>query len=63
MTFTVRIECDNIAQAIRSFTLFQSMNEEVARLLREAASRLENGESCGGLRDANGNSVGGYEYA
>lgn len=32
--------------------------EEVARLLRETAEKVENGEDYGNLRDINGNNVG-----
>lgn len=35
--------------------------EEVARLLRYTASRIERGGHSGPIRDANGNTVGRYE--
>jgi len=33
---------------------------EVARILKDAARRVEGGETSGGLRDANGNTVGSF---
>lgn len=49
--FTLTIETENAAFA-------NNMAGEVARILREAADRLEAGGEVGVLRDANGNKVG-----
>lgn len=35
---------------------------ETARILRDVAGRLENGESGGTVRDINGNRVGDYGF-
>ncbi|GAA3751143.1 hypothetical protein GCM10022379_19530 [Micromonospora maritima] len=50
----VEIETDNAA--------FQNGQaaEEAARLLREAADRIADGATIGGLRDHNGNNVGQF---
>jgi hypothetical protein len=57
MRFKLDIQCDNAA--------FEEPATEIARVLREAATRIEGGElpegSGGGkLRDSNGNTVGGW---
>lgn len=38
-----------------------SRAEEVARLLREIAADLDNGDVCGGIFDINGNKVGTWD--
>ncbi len=56
MRFSVYIDCDGDAFA-------EDPTPEIARLLKQIAQRMEqDGESCGGLRDTNGNSCGGFEY-
>ena len=35
--------------------------EEVARILRQTAEKVENGEDYGNLRDSNGNNVGHWD--
>lgn len=54
MKFTLEIDCDNAA--------FQENDGdqyvEVARILREAADRIENGRDSIALIDLNGNRVG-----
>ena len=37
-------------------------HDEVVRLLRQVADRLESGELSGDVRDINGNKVGTYGY-
>lgn len=58
--FTLTIETDNEA-----FTA-GALGDEVARILRKVADRAEEGLSLGvdggKLMDANGNSVGRWEY-
>ena len=39
----------------------ESPREEVARLLRQTAKRVENGSDYGYLRDINGNTVGHWD--
>jgi len=57
MKFTVEIQCDGAA-------FDDDPTCEVARLLRQVASRVEkDGEPRGGLVDGNGNSVGSYGFA
>lgn len=51
MKFTLTIECDNAA-------FEDSRNDEIARILRAAARRLEQGGIGTSLHDANGNKVG-----
>jgi len=51
MKFTITIECDNAA-----FT--DDAAHEVARILREAADKLERGQTEFKLMDYNGNTVG-----
>lgn len=56
MKFKLEIQCDNAA--------FEDAPElETARLLREAAHRIQRGEKRVRLRDVNGNHVGegGFE--
>lgn len=38
-----------------------SRNYELARILRQIAERLENGENAGRVLDYNGNKVGAFE--
>ena len=51
--FTLTIKTDNAA--------FADLETEVARILRDAARRIEGGETDGKLRDANGNTVGRFD--
>ena len=54
--FTLSIETGNAAFG-------ESLNEEnaeIARILREVAAKLENCQTCGPIRDANGNTVGAF---
>lgn len=53
--FTLSIKTDNAA--------FEDPNAEVARILRDAAERVEQGFSRGLLRDINGNTVGDFDFA
>lgn len=52
MNLTLSIKCDNAAFA-------DDPGAEVARILREAASRFERGDREVVLSDCNGNKVGG----
>lgn len=54
--FRLHLDCDNAA-------FEDAPGEEIARILREAADRIESGDLPGGftnLRDMNGNAVGAY---
>jgi hypothetical protein len=54
--FRLQIACDNAA-------FEDNMGGELARILREVASRIERGEDCGSfvnVRDINGNVVGSF---
>jgi hypothetical protein len=56
MRFRLNLECDNAAFA-------DDMQFEIARCLRDVASRIERGEDCSKYRnilDANGNPVGTF---
>lgn len=55
-TFHLSIEIDNAA--------FQDNNapHEIARILREAADKIADGQTLGKLRDINGNTVGAFNY-
>jgi hypothetical protein len=53
--FALRISTSNDAFADGSDL------EEVARILREVADRIEAGEPAGQVRDINGNTVGNYK--
>lgn len=53
--FTLAIKTDNAA--------FEDRNAEVARILRDAAEKVEDfGLPESGLLDVNGNLVGGYKF-
>jgi hypothetical protein len=54
--FKLTIQTDNAAFTDQEET-------EVARILREIATKLENGRSGGFPRDANGNNVGEWELS
>lgn len=54
MEFTLHIKCDSAA-------FEDNPGREIARILRNAARRAENGEDFGQLLDANGNVVGEME--
>lgn len=58
MKFTLNIDCDNAA-------FDDLIGYEVARILRELASRMESDETptAGRVRDANGNQVGAFSFA
>ena len=53
MRFTLNLQSDNAA-----FT--EDPGTEVARILREAADRLEAGQEDANCRDINGNTVGSF---
>ncbi len=53
--FIFKIETDN--DAFR-----EDDTAEIARLLREAADKLEEGQTARGVKDLNGNRVGQWEY-
>jgi hypothetical protein len=53
--FTVKIETGNAAFEPRP-------HDEIARILRELADRIEAGKFTRSLRDANGNTVGRVEW-
>lgn len=55
MLFTIHIECDNDSFA-------EDKGEEVARILREVAMKIEDGYTTCYLNDSNGNSVGMAEF-
>jgi len=57
MKFTLTIESDNDA-----VTDPQTGNLEVARILRDAAQRIEDGAISNVCRDTNGNVVGHWRY-
>lgn len=73
---TLTIETDNSAFGFGSEKAYESMGFEVARIMREAAGKIENSphsltvDSCPGgkvfrgiiLRDINGNVVGSVSY-
>jgi hypothetical protein len=50
--FTLKIKTDNAA--------FDDTAQEIARILRDTADRLERGGEFGTLRDINGNTVGEF---
>ena len=54
MKFTVSIDCNNSA--------FDDGNTELARILRDLATRLDNGVTQAILKDINGNIVGQAEF-
>lgn len=54
MTFLLKIETDNAAFADGNAA------SEVARILRETATKIESGHTDGKLRDSNGNTVGSF---
>ena len=49
----IQINTDNAA--------FEDKNFELARILRELADKIENGQEEGSLFDYNGNKVGGFK--
>ena len=56
MDFIVSIGCDNAA-------FKPDAGPEVARLLRDLAERISNGEREGYFHDENGNKVGVWEFS
>jgi hypothetical protein len=52
--FSLKINTDNSA--------FEHPEQEIARLLRQIADRLEHSTRTGVIRDINGNRVGDYAY-
>ena len=54
MRLILEINCENSA-------FDADRNNELSRILRDAAERLSNGKEYGALRDLNGNCVGDYE--
>ncbi len=63
MIFEIKINCDNDAFASDDGSVF-NRNDEVARILREAADELENEMPSNGraLIDRNGARVGAYDF-
>lgn len=59
MKFQLTINCDNAA----FFVDDDLQGEEIARILREAADKLEHGHAAGPLYDVNGNRVGSFNYS
>ena len=59
MTFTLSITCDNAAFGTEDEP--QERRDEIARILRAAANKIENGYDKCGLRDGNGNIVGKFD--
>lgn len=57
MRFTMQFDCDNEAFAVEGMMPLAGACDEVARILRAIADRLED-ETGGDVRDINGNSVG-----
>ena len=56
MRFTLKIDnYDNDAMTEIPYS-------ETARILRDAARRIENGVTSGSIRDTNGNTVGSFEF-
>jgi hypothetical protein len=55
MKFALQLECDNAA-------FEECLRVEVARILRNAADRIEQLPVSGKLYDINGNSVGRYYF-
>lgn len=53
-TYALTIRCEGAA-------FDENMDEEVQRLLRLAADRIEIGVFTGSLRDSNGNTVGSHQ--
>ena len=54
--FILEINCDNAA-------FDESPATEVARIVRNAAERVEEGIWPGNLRDSNGNTVGSFRFS
>jgi len=53
--FTLRFDTDNAV-------FEESFASECARILREVADKLEEGDDNGAIRDINGNSIGKWSY-
>lgn len=60
MCFTLHIKQDNAAFCNEDGD--HQPEAETARLLREAADRVEEGHRAAGLYDINGNAVGAYTF-
>lgn len=54
MKFVVEINTDNSA--------FENGHNEISRILREVADKVEQGHPQGPTRDINGNTVGYFNY-
>ncbi len=52
--FTLTIDCDNAA-------FEEQPAQELARILRDVAARIERGTDCGTVHDINGNTVGRFD--
>ena len=54
--FSLKFKTDNAA--------FQDGNKpyEIAKILRELADKIEDGQTEGNIRDINGNSIGAFKY-
>ena len=55
--FTLFIETDN--EAFRN-PVWIADGQEIARILKEVASQVENGKEFGTIKDINGNTVGDW---
>ena len=53
MTFRIKIQCDNAA-------FDDDYRTELARILKDIATKLEGGRDGGYVQDSNGNTVGNY---
>lgn len=56
--FVLKIDCDNAAFGDTPDS--EAFGAEIARILREAANRMESGYALGPCRDVNGNTVGQF---
>lgn len=72
MKFKIEIDCDNavfhdpercVCDSASSINCAETTAEEVARLLRDTAEKLENGYRSGHPFDANGNKVGEWGFS
>jgi hypothetical protein len=59
MRFYVEIEMDNDAFGDESEDE-NDYSHELARILRELAKKVGDGDGCGRIRDINGNTVGSF---
>lgn len=59
-SFTLTFNIDNDAFQIGDGGQGGHDGQEIARILRESAERIERGEDHGAVRDINGNRVGSF---